>query len=259
MKYFIDTEFLEGSQDIRLPFNIKVGKTKPTIDLISIGIVAEDGKEYYAISKDFNLREAWNRFQVNEDDDYVLDKNGNEVQPKIYWIRDNVLKPIFNELTVMNGYDDEYSYFTYNNFKYLIKKYGKTNNQIAEEIKDFIYRDHFTRISAERTQVLAYKDESSIEFYAYYADYDWVAFCWLFGKMIDLPKGFPMYCKELKQELDETAIIYHSRVGTIKKDFNTTLNEIKSFDSYPKQTNKHNAIDDAKWNRALYKFLKTIK
>lgn len=62
MKYFIDTEFLEGSQNIRLPFtNISIGKTKPIIDLISIGIVAEDGREYYAISKDFNLKEAWNR------------------------------------------------------------------------------------------------------------------------------------------------------------------------------------------------------
>jgi len=40
-------------------------------------------------------------------------------------------------------------------------------------------------------------------FYAYYADYDWVVFAQLFGKMKDLPKGFPMYCKDLKQSLDE--------------------------------------------------------
>ena len=36
MKYFLDTEFLEGSQKTWF------GHTKPTIDLISIGIVAED-------------------------------------------------------------------------------------------------------------------------------------------------------------------------------------------------------------------------
>jgi len=58
MKYFIDTEFLEGTQD-KTFLGFKYSKTKPTIDLISIGIVAEDGREYYAISKDFNLKEAW--------------------------------------------------------------------------------------------------------------------------------------------------------------------------------------------------------
>ena len=55
MKYFYDTEFLEGTQKKRW-WNI--GKQKPTIDLISIGVVCEDGREYYAISKDFNLKEA---------------------------------------------------------------------------------------------------------------------------------------------------------------------------------------------------------
>ncbi|MGP9727910.1 3'-5' exoribonuclease domain-containing protein [Glutamicibacter sp. AOP3-A1-12] len=37
MRYFYDTEFLEDGE---------------TIDLISIGIVAEDGREYYAVNRD---------------------------------------------------------------------------------------------------------------------------------------------------------------------------------------------------------------
>ena len=37
------------------------------------------------------------------------------------------------------------------------------------------------------------------EFWAYYADYDWVALCQLYGRMIDLPKGWPMFCRDLKQ------------------------------------------------------------
>jgi hypothetical protein len=65
MKYYIDTEFLEGTQSKKL-LGITYGQTKPTIDLISIGIVAEDGREYYAISKDFNLKEAWNRFEIKK-------------------------------------------------------------------------------------------------------------------------------------------------------------------------------------------------
>jgi hypothetical protein len=63
MKYFIDTEFLEGTQDKRL-LGIKYGKTPPTIDLISIGIVDDNNNIYHAISKDFNLWEAWNRYDL---------------------------------------------------------------------------------------------------------------------------------------------------------------------------------------------------
>lgn len=76
--------------------------------------------------------------------------------------------------------------------------------------------------------------------------------------MIDLPKGFPMYCIDLKQTLDEKINNYHVKVGTIKKDFNSTLNDIKSFDSYPKQTNEHHALADARWNKQLYEFLNRL-
>lgn len=60
MKYFIDTEFVEGCQKSLFR------KCKPTIDLISIGIVNEKGDTYYAISKDFNVKEAWNRYDIDE-------------------------------------------------------------------------------------------------------------------------------------------------------------------------------------------------
>lgn len=49
MKYFIDTEFLEGTQKNNFPLSLLKKETKPTIDLISIGIVSEDNREYYSI------------------------------------------------------------------------------------------------------------------------------------------------------------------------------------------------------------------
>lgn len=51
MRYFYDTEFIEDGE---------------TIELISIGIVAEDGREYYAVSTDFNSAHAgpWVRDNV---------------------------------------------------------------------------------------------------------------------------------------------------------------------------------------------------
>lgn len=45
--------------------------------------------------------------------------------------------------------------------------------------------------------------DSKPQFKGYYADYDWVVFCWLFGRMVDLPKHFPFYCHDLKQTADE--------------------------------------------------------
>jgi hypothetical protein len=135
MKYFLDTEFHERSLLVKNSFFGKYSKID-TIELISIGIVAEDGREYYAISKDFNLKEAWNRYNEVVNKHYPLGPEYN----KVYWLRDNVLKPICKELSEKGnifayGEDD---YFTYKICKRLINKYGKTNKQIAEEVKQFI-------------------------------------------------------------------------------------------------------------------------
>ncbi|MEK0397252.1 3'-5' exoribonuclease, partial [Lactobacillus delbrueckii] len=53
VRYFYDTEFIEDGT---------------TIELISIGIVAEDGREYYAVSTDFDASRAnpWVRENVLE-------------------------------------------------------------------------------------------------------------------------------------------------------------------------------------------------
>lgn len=210
MKYFIDTEFLERKQDKKF-LGFKYGETKATIDLISIGMVGEDGREYYAISKEFNLEEAWNRYQLEIQSGDM--RNKFPEGKKVYWLRENVLKPIFYELL---GKDIKFhnidNVFTFNNFKWFINKYGKTNEQIAEEIKEFVtYKDSFLW-SVERPEYKSYQDRidylnlkfGDIKFYADYADYDWVVFCWLFGGMNDLPKGFPYYCIDLRQILDST-------------------------------------------------------
>ena len=260
MKYFIDTEFIEGSQTKRL-LSIPIGKTKPTIDLISIGIVSEDGREYYAISKDFNLKEAWNRYDIKS----MSGKGGigENTHDKIYWIRENVLKSIWIEKckegfsfkdSPMTPYGIE-TLFTYKNFKKFVSKYGKTNKQIAEEIVRFVgykWSNKWLRNSKEGnyiTEITSEFNKNGINFYGYYSDYDWVVFCWLFGKMLDLPNGFPMYCIDLKQTLDEK----EKYLQFSSKHF--AILNIKDLPNYPKQINEHNALDDARWNKQLYEFL----
>lgn len=248
MKYFFDTEFLEGKQRLRKTFLEALFATKiytvPTIDLISIGIIAEDGREYYAISKDFNLREAWFRYDLLEAN---TSKNHSLNNRKVYWLRDNVLKPIFKDLWYEKCHLKNLHHctndFTYSNFKKLIGLYGKSNSQIANEIKSFVeYQEYCADVTKEQ-YYLHNAFKNCIEFYGYYSDYDWVVFCWLFGKMIDLPKGFPMYCKDLKQILDE-------------KEY--SIPTLKDFNTFPVNYKEHNALEDARWNKKLFKFLQSV-
>jgi hypothetical protein len=73
------------------------------------------------------------------------------------------------------------------------------------------------------------------EFWGYYADYDWVAVCQLFGSMMKLPPTFPRFCRDLKQMSCD--------VGSPKHP--------------PDPIGAHNALVDARWNRDLYAFLST--
>jgi hypothetical protein len=242
MKYFFDTEFIEGfKKPINwLPTIGNFNKPYHSIQLISIGITSELGEEYYAISKEYDYSDASD------------------------WVKENVILPMYRALTPAHKQFSEPSDFH--------KYEGKPNKQIAQEIIQFVESTSYTGSST-----------TPIEFYAYYADYDWVVFCSLFGTMMDLPKGFPMYCRDLKQEMDSVAEttkrlqINHrlfsycsdgykeNQEGTHSdfKDishwsFEQKLSLIKGHKDYPKQHNEHNALDDAKWNFELFNFLKSI-
>lgn len=259
MKYFYDTEFLEGTQKKFL------GNTMPTIDLISIGIVCEDGREYYAVSKDFNLKEAWNRYDLKHEQVYGDMRNQfpNGITKKVYWIRENVLKPIYYEWVGKDVNFHEVEHFTYKNFKRLLKKYGKTNKQIAQEVKNFCYSDKETRDGGGQFVSGSFIPNKypNIDLYGYYSSYDHVALCWLFGKMIELPKGFPMYTFDLKQSLDEYAkefsnmVCYSSGNHTVWS-IDETIKHLKSTYKMPSQKKGHHALEDARYNYELYKFLK---
>lgn len=193
MKIFIDTEFHEM---VVRPIHIYKHKT---IDLISLGMVKENGDSLYLIARDFDLEAA-----IEND-----------------WLKQNVLKPMFREMCVTGdkiwqrpGWIDE---FNEKNFEFLLNVHGTKKKDFPKKILEFIGDDE-------------------PEFWAYFADYDWVSFCWLFGRMIDLPKGFPFYCLDLKQ------LMYH----------NGLTKEWKQ-EHCPDPENEHNALADAQWNLKLYK------
>ena len=151
MKYFYDTEFHEDGH---------------TIDLISIGIVAEDGREYYAVNADAN----WFRIHSNE------------------WLKANVV-PQLPDITEW-----------------------KPKEQIRDEVRAFLLRD------------------SGPELWAWYSAYDHVVLAQLFGRMIDLPKGLPMFTHDLR-----AFITYQDN------------------DQLPTQVEgRHSALADARWVKEAY-------
>lgn len=89
-----------------------------------------------------------------------------------------------------------------------------------------------------RRDLLAFTGEKP-EFWGYYADYDWVLLCQLFGKMIDLPKGWPMFCMDLKQLAVSKGITDSSQLPLL-------------------DGTEHIAIDDALWNKKTYEYLESI-
>jgi hypothetical protein len=168
MKYFYDTEFIEDGT---------------TIDLISIGVVADNGREFYAISTEFNPKKA------------------------SQWVKDNVLVHLPE------------------------RNVNLTDPFVSPRIKE--ESQAWMSCAEIMKRLFHFIGDDKPEFWGYYSAYDHVALCQLFGTMMDLPKGWPMYTRDLKQWCDA--------LGNPK---------------LPEQgKGEHHALADAKWNRAVYFFL----
>ena len=122
----------------------------------------------------------------------------------------------------------------------LLKGKGSSKEKIATELKSFIYTTSGIGNPETISNWDEVKNQFPIEFWGYYSDYDHVVLCWLFGRMIDLPKGFPWYTLDLKQMMLGNGLGY---------DF------IKNH--CPEPENEHNALADAIWNKKLYMTIET--
>lgn len=140
MRIFYDTEFLEDGR---------------TIELISIALVAEDGREYYAVNHDA----PWRR--IKKDD----------------WLMANVVPHL------PHGHGDWRNHMPRRWLVDFTDPRVKRKEAIAEEVRTFICHT------------------PKPEMWAWYAAYDHVALAQLWGRMIDLPEGVPMWTNDLKQEV----------------------------------------------------------
>ncbi len=235
MKYFLDTGFIEGWHKPLF------GKRRHFIDLISIGIKCEDGRAYYAISNEFNPSDA---------DEWVKENVISKLEPKGSYQKlngvENLLwksnKQIAKEIIDFVNPNIKDLIYTFIRHDCWIEEYYKKEFEYIKN-HNTIIPDSYFRSSHdkwyERNRELIYNKP---EFYAYFADYDWVVFCSLFGRMIELPKGFPMYCKDLKQTMDELGL---------DKEWKRI--------NCPDPPGAHNALADAQWNFKLFDVLSKLK
>lgn len=254
INYYIDFEFLEGTQKNLFGFT-----TKPTIEMISIGVASDDDRQFYAISKDFNLKEAWTRADVEN-------KNGTTV--KTYWLRENVLQPIFRELVLQLFADETYDGsrtigFDYESMKFLIQRYGMSRKQIRWDLTKFLLDPNDELLNDWLGDMDSYfktiteNNFTDVRLYGYYSAFDHVCLSWIYGKMINLPEGIPMYTRDLKQTMDE--IVEELYESDRLLALGQKVDNFKSRKGYPEAVNCHNALSDALWNKQLHDFLMTTK
>jgi len=160
-----------------------------TIDLLSIGIVRETGESYYAVVSDAD----WDAVRK---DRWLLEN----VWPGMP-VRGLKWKPVTIGSKIVQRIDTAGVLDT-------SSALVKPKWVIANEVRDFL------------------TETPGLELWAWYAAYDHVALAQLWGRMIGLPDGIPMWTSDLRQEAE--------RLG------NPALPE--------QQEGVHNALADARHN-----------
>lgn len=201
MIYFLSANYIEG---FTKPF---IGKRRLFIDLVSIALVAQDGRKYEAVSREYDYHKA-------------------------RYMQEEAIRSEYRH----GVYGDQRNHFFADTFH---KHIGKTNRVIASEIYQFICPAGVASLFAGPGSIdegaTGYLSANPPEFWTRTADYTWILFCSLFGLHSSLPKGFPTYCRQLQQELDEKGL------------------DKKWIDTYcPEYGYQHCAAANANWNKELY-------
>jgi hypothetical protein len=147
-----DTEFLEDGQ---------------TIELISIGMISDDGDEYYAVNDDA----PWRRIRKHE------------------WLMQNVVP----QLPQPHG--DWRNNMPHRWLCDRADAVVRPREDVARRVREFI-------LCARRRS----ENGHPLELWADYAAYDHVVLAQLFGPMVDLPPGIPMFTHDFQHELSRRGL-----------------------------------------------------
>ncbi len=240
MKYFIGTTSCRLNKYKKV-FGIKLPKwlSKPDIEekIISLSILGDDGRQYYAISKEFDLKEAWNLYIINDG-------------IKEYFYRENVLKELFNHLCYLDRWDDRHRVFTYNNLRWLLDKYSIGEMDVILGVSEFTGYGEYLE-----TQNGTKKNGLSFEIYYYKDDFERLLNGFDFFKRL-----YNKYNKvDLYQEVKEKEL-YHKNISPVVDgvSHHIKISGIESLPNYPKLCYGKDAFHKAQWLKKLHDFLQTI-
>lgn len=161
MRYYYDCEFLEDGL---------------TIDLISIGIVAEDGREYYAVNSDMPV----DRIAVHD----WLCKNVVPLLPLTD--PDDVRRQVVEAIT---GDKRFYAFPGY-------------HNRLSFELDRRCTHVRPRFVIANEVRDLLLSDGPHPQLWARWGAYDHVALMQLWGPMVRKPDGLPYYTRDIEQVID---------------------------------------------------------
>ena len=99
---------------------------------------------------------------------------------------------------------------------------------IGQHVLPLLDRTSFASLDTIRTRVKQFAGVEP-EWWGYYCDYDWVLLCQLYGGMMRLPSGWPMFCHDLKQHIVTFGIEPPEQTGV-----------------------EHHALADARWIKSAW-------
>lgn len=113
----------------------------------------------------------------------------------------------------------------------------KSTPWIDKNVVPFLVGGSALKMRSEiATEVALFMGEGP-EIWAYYGSYDWISLCQLYGRMMDIPKGWPFYVKDIKMLAD---MLGNPRLPDKPRD-------------------NHNALADANWAREAHMHLDRLR
>lgn len=114
------------------------------------------------------------------------------------------------------------------------------NPWVRENVIPYLGDGPRDTLSAICTRVEEFLDgDTAPEVWGYFSAYDWFLFCRLWGEWAAMPKILPKVCMDLRQ--------WALQIGVGSTEYKSAV---------PQLGTAHNALEDARWNRLLWAYLR---
>lgn len=281
LKYFIHCNFIEQMQRPLgwLPTIGKFNRLRLNLELISVSVLCEDGRRFFAVNNELKPRNVdertakiiehlpWKKTGMagpvdKEDGSGEKDLRYWTGPNPVYKTKDEIGKSLF-EFFQHNDSGVEHSIFIekmmdYNDDGAYFDRWRETHNALM------------TYQLTEKQEMYNQEFFAQPELYSYDAHRSWILLYSLYGKPSSVPKGYPEYIKSVRQLFDDTVteitdryFSYYSKKGepierTYDEMWELNKKSLIQMDDYP-HLEKSAILMDADWCKQLYDFVQKYK